>query len=288
MTRDYGFSCRITEQTSVEIVRASMKHILGDASEALLQRSFSLMGEDDGLLVFPIAQKPNAIAQTIGEVSPGITLALACFNRHSSKHSTVASWLLRLTYDYASFFFLYMHIPCAQDVYAGLGGTARPPIAAALLPGDDDVDDSNNGLAQQELEDEVRTEAAGGTGRRAVAVLLQRMLSSARYVGVGVGGGVGSGGSAAAAAAVVAVFSSCRFRFVWSLISSIFLRGGGRSCTRVDNGASAQQRDDSPCTERMFFVVELADVRFQACTSQSGFWSEADDPLVIPIRLRFV
>ncbi|CAM9159135.1 unnamed protein product, partial [Hapterophycus canaliculatus] len=65
-----------------------------------------------------------------------------------------------------------------KEVYAGLRGTARAPTAAALLSSDHDGD-NNNSLTQQELEDEIRREAAGGKGRRAVAVLLQRMLSSA-------------------------------------------------------------------------------------------------------------
>lgn len=93
------------------------------------------------------------------------------------------------TYYYFCLFSLFHLLPCplfvsilrAQEVYAGLGGTARAPTTGAPLSSDDGDGNGNNGMTHKELEEEVRREAAAGEGRRAVAVLLQRMLSSARY-----------------------------------------------------------------------------------------------------------
>ena len=58
-------------------------------------------------------------------------------------------------------------------MYAGLDGSARGPSAS--LGGDVD-------WTKGEVEDEVQREASAGDGRRAVAVLLQKMLSATRFV----------------------------------------------------------------------------------------------------------
>eukprot|EP00752_Nemacystus_decipiens_P003549 g3275.t1 len=59
-----------------------------------------------------------------------------------------------------------------KEVYAGLGGSARDPSAS--LGGD-------VAWTRGEVEDEVEREAVAGDGRRAVAVLLQKMLLDARH-----------------------------------------------------------------------------------------------------------
>ena len=63
----------------------------------------------------------------------------------------------------------------AQEVYAGLDGSARDPRASQ---------GGDVARAGGQVDDEVRREAAAGDGRRAVAVLLQKMLSAARSVAV--------------------------------------------------------------------------------------------------------
>lgn len=62
--------------------------------------------------------------------------------------------------------------PRAQEVYTGLDGSARDPLASPH---------PDMALTRGEVEDEIRREAAVGEGRRAVAVLLQKMLSTARF-----------------------------------------------------------------------------------------------------------
>lgn len=69
----------------------------------------------------------------------------------------------------------------SQEVYAGFGGSARDPSASQ--PAD-------KARTQPELVDEIQREASVGEGRRAVSVLLQRMLSAARYAVAGGGRGV--------------------------------------------------------------------------------------------------
>ncbi|CAM9504466.1 unnamed protein product [Ectocarpus sp. 13 AM-2016] len=68
-----------------------------------------------------------------------------------------------------------------KEVYAGFGGSARDPSASR--PAD-------KARTQPELDDEILREASVAEGKRAVSVLLQRMLSAARYAVAGGGYGV--------------------------------------------------------------------------------------------------